>query len=108
VILYHRWKCPWCAAVRQAIENVGAQVELVEVPYRREERTMVMEASGQPRVPVLVDGDEVVVESRRIVRHLYSRYGDAGFARSIAELAADIADDETYDSCSVPGGPDAR
>jgi glutathione S-transferase len=105
VILYHRWKCPWCAAVRQAIENVGAEVELVEVPYARDERTMVVEASGQPRVPVLIDGGEVIVDSKRIVRHLYSRYGGHGFERSIRELDADIAlDDEEYDSCTVPGG----
>ena len=91
--LYHRWKCPWCAAARQAIENVGAEVELVEVPYPRDERDEVERASGQRRVPVLVDGDEVVVESRRVVRHLYSRYGDEAFSRSIAELDRDILAD---------------
>lgn len=91
--LYHRWKCPWCAAVRQAIENVGAEVDLVEVPYPREQRTEVVAASGQPRVPVLVDGDEVLVDSRRIVRHLYERFGGEQFARSITELADDLASD---------------
>ena len=91
--LYHRWKCPWCAAARQAIENVGAEVELVEVPYPREEREEVERASGQRRVPVLVDGDEVVVESRRVVRHLYSRYGGEAFSRSITELDRDILAD---------------
>ncbi len=91
--LDHRWKCPWCAAARQAIENTGAPVELVEVPYDREEREMVMGTSGQRRVPVLVDGDEVIVDSRRIVRHLYARYGGGAFARSIAELDRDIAAD---------------
>lgn len=91
--LYHRWKCPWCAAARQAIENVGAEVELVEVPYPRDERDEVERASGQRRVPVLVDGDEVVVESRRVVRHLYSRYGGDAFSRSVAELDRDILAD---------------
>jgi glutathione S-transferase len=91
VILYHRWKCPWCAAARQAIDNVGAEVELIEVPYARDDRTMVIEASGQPRVPVLVDGEEVIVDSQRIVRHLYDRYGGSGFERSITELDADMA-----------------
>ena len=91
--LYHRWKCPWCAAARQAIENVGAEVELVEVPYPRDERDEVERASGQRRVPVLVDGDEVVVESRRVVRHLYSRYGGEAFSRSIVELDRDILAD---------------
>lgn len=87
--LYHRWKCPWCAAARQGIENVGAEVELVEVPYPREERVEVVALSGQARVPVLVDGDEVIVDSRRVVRHLYERYGGPAFAASAAELAGE-------------------
>jgi len=97
--LYHRWKCPWCAAVRQAIENVGVEVELVEVPYPREERERVRELSGQRRVPVLVDGDEVIVDSRRIVRHLYERDGGERFARSAAELAEEAGVD--HDVCPL-------
>jgi glutaredoxin 3 len=100
VRLYHRWKCPWCAAARQGIENVGAEVELVEVPYPRDERAEVLAVSGQSRVPVLVDGDEVIVDSRRIVRHLYLRYGGQAFARSAAELADDDLPDEP-DACSL-------
>ena len=96
--LYHRWKCPWCAAARQAIENVGVDVELVEVPYPREEREEVHELSGQRRVPVLVDGQEVIVGSRRIVHRLYSKYGGERFARSAAELARDAAIDHG-DTC---------
>lgn len=108
MILYHRWKCPWCAAARQAIENVGARVELVEVPYAREERTAVVEASGQARVPVLVDGDEVVVDSRRIVRYLYSRHGGAGYERSVAELDADIMGEDAEGAHATTGGTDER
>ena len=106
--LYHRWKCPWCAAARQGIENVGAEVELVEVPYPHDERTEVVAISGQARVPVLVDGDEVIVNSRRIVRHLYEKYGGADFARSAADLADEEADDPTGvrepGMCALPPG----
>jgi glutaredoxin 3 len=98
--LYHRWKCPWCAAARQAIENVAAPVELIEVPHPREERDEVEAVSGQRRVPVLVDGDVVVVDSRRIVRHLYATYGDTTFTRSIGELDDDIAMDG--EACEMP------
>jgi glutathione S-transferase len=109
VRLYHRWKCPWCAAARQAIENVGAEVELVEVPYPREERDEVQRVSGQRRVPVLVDGGDVVVESRRVVRHLYSRYGDSSFERSIAELDRDIlADGDAPGLGEAPDAPARR
>lgn len=107
--LYHRWKCPWCAAARQGIENVGVEVELAEVPYPREERIEVIAVSGQARVPVLVDGDEVVVDSRRIVRHLYERYGGAPFARSAAELAEESLMDGDEESepaiCAIPERP---
>ncbi len=89
--LYHRWKCPWCAAARKGIGNVGAAVALVEVPYERDERTEVVRVSGQSRVPVLVDGDRVVVGSQRIVRHMYATYGGGDFDRSVAELDAEIA-----------------
>jgi glutaredoxin 3 len=102
--LYHRWKCPWSAAARQGIENVGVDVELVEVPYPREERTEVLALSGQSRVPVLVDGDEVLVDSRRIVRHLYERYGGERFARSAAELAREEPVDPELDeleACAI-------
>lgn len=104
--LYHRWKCPWCAAARQAIDNVGADVELVEVPYIRDERTMVVAVSGQARVPVLVDGDDVLVDSRHVVRHLYQRYGGVEFADHAAELARDRPIDEgEFDACALPARP---
>jgi glutathione S-transferase len=111
--LYHRWKCPWCAAARQGIENVGVDVELVEVPYPRDERIELLAVSGQARVPVLVDGDDVIVDSRRIVRHLYARYGGPRFAGSAADLAAEeLVDGDEWEPAAArpvcemrPGGP---
>jgi glutaredoxin 3 len=103
--LYHRWRCPWCAAARQAIENVGVEVELVEVPYPRGERGEVAALSGQRRVPVLVDGDQVIVGSRPIVRHLYRRYGGERFASSAAELGEDLRarpEEMLGDVCELP------
>jgi glutathione S-transferase len=113
MVLYHRWKCPWCAAARQAIENVGAPVELVEVPYPRDERDRVLALTGQARVPVLVDDGEVIVDSRRIVRHLYRRYGGERFARSVAELTEDIERGEPEpeacaDVCELPAAAPRR
>jgi glutathione S-transferase len=104
VYLLHRWKCPWCAAARQGIENVGAPVDLVEVPYPREEREALMAVSGQRRVPVLVDGGTVIVGSRQVVRYVYSRFGGGAFERSVLELDRDIAaeGDLTGDACELP------
>jgi glutathione S-transferase len=42
-----------------------------------EDRSPVIEVSGQPLVPVLVDGDEVISDSTRIMRHLEERHPDA-------------------------------
>ena len=48
------------------------------MPYPREERDELERVSGQRRVPVLVNADDVVVESRWVVRHVYRRYGGPG------------------------------
>lgn len=90
-VLYHRWRCPWCAAARQAADNVGIRLDLIEVPHDRTQRDHVRTVSGQDRVPVLVDGGRCIVDSRRIVRHLYARYGGERMARSVAELDEDLA-----------------
>lgn len=104
--LYQRWKCPWCAAVRQALANVGVGCEIVEVPYPRDEREDVLRLTGQARVPVLVDGDEVLVDSRAIVRHLYRRYGGPAYDRSVSELDRALADRPGPPSPPPPLGTD--
>lgn len=86
IVLHQLRKCPWCAAVRQALENVGQPYEAVQVPYERAERTEVRELSGQPLVPVIVDGGRVVNDSRAIVRYLYDTYGDAHQRERAKEL----------------------
>ncbi|MCB0872810.1 MAG: glutathione S-transferase N-terminal domain-containing protein [Thermoleophilia bacterium] len=101
--LFHRWKCPWCAAARQAAGNVEAPVAFVEVPRNRVDRDELEAVSGQRRVPVLVDGDTVVVGSQRIVRHFYATYGDDSFTRSIAELDLEIAALETIERPILDG-----
>ena len=45
----------------------------VRVPYRRRNRLEVVDLTDQDRVPVLVDGDQVVHESHRIIEHLDNR-----------------------------------
>jgi len=104
--LYQLERCPWCAAARQGLANVGVEHELVNVPYERSERTDVMELTGQALVPVLVDGDTVVWDSRRIVRYLYETYGGSERARSISELPTDTGGTRTLtpviDECPVP------
>ena len=45
----------------------------MRVRHSRKQRPEVFELTGQDRVPVLVDGDEVVSDSKRIVEYLDAR-----------------------------------
>jgi glutaredoxin 3 len=83
-------RCPWCAAARQGLANVNADYQVVEVPRDRAERHLVTALSGQRLVPVIVDDDTVVWDSRRIVRYLYETYGGPERAGSASELPLDV------------------
>jgi glutathione S-transferase len=72
--------------VALALAHKGLQVDSVEISY--EDRSPVVEVSGQPLVPVLVDGDEVIADSVRILRHLEERHPEpALFPRDPARRA---------------------
>jgi glutathione S-transferase len=58
--------------VALALAHKGLAVESVWIEYS--DRSAVERVSGQPLVPVLVDGDRVVVDSMEIVRHLEERH----------------------------------
>jgi glutathione S-transferase len=58
--------------VALALAHKGLPVESVWIEYS--DRSPVERVSGQPFVPVLVDGDAVVVDSMAIVRHLEERH----------------------------------
>jgi glutathione S-transferase len=60
--------------VALALAYKGLEVESVVIDYA--DRSPVIEVSGQPLVPVLVDEGEVVADSTRILRHLERRYPD--------------------------------
>ncbi len=72
--------------VALALAYKGLEVESVVITY--DDRSAVVEASGQGLVPVLVDGDEVVPDSVRILRHLEARWPDPPlFPRDAARRA---------------------
>jgi maleylacetoacetate isomerase len=54
--------------VALALAHKGLEVESVEIDYS--DRSPVIEVSGQPLVPVLVDGGKVIADSTRILRYL--------------------------------------
>ena len=68
--------CP-CGAVERRLRKLGLEHRTDRVPYRRSARPAVEELTGQRRVPVLLDGTEVISDSKRIIQYLDWRYGRA-------------------------------
>jgi glutathione S-transferase len=66
--------CP-CGAVARRLGKVGLEHRTQRVSYRRSERPEIEELTRQQRVPVLVDGDQVIHDSKRILEYLEWKYG---------------------------------
>jgi glutathione S-transferase len=67
--------CP-CGAVARRLAKLGIEHETERLPYRRSDRPEIVELTGQSRVPVLVDGDEVIHDSKRILEYLEHAHGE--------------------------------
>ena len=79
IVLYRcptrtNYLCP-CGAVERRLRKLELEHETERVPYKRSRRPEIVELTRQRRVPVLIDGDEVVHDSRRILQYLDWRYG---------------------------------
>jgi len=67
--------CP-CGAVARRLRKLDLDYGTERVPYGRKKRPEIEELTRQRRVPVLVDGEEVVHDSKRILQYLDWKYGD--------------------------------
>jgi glutathione S-transferase len=67
--------CP-CGAVARRLGKRGLEYRTERVPYRRSRRPEIEELTRQRHVPVLVDGDEVIHDSKRIIQYLDWKYGE--------------------------------
>ncbi len=65
--------CP-CGAVARKLRKQGLEFRTERVGLRRADRPEINELTRQDRVPVLVDGDEVIHDSRRIREYVEWRY----------------------------------
>jgi len=65
--------CP-CGAVERRLRKLELDHRTERVPYKRKARPEIEELTRQRRVPVLVDGDEVVHDSKRILEYLEWKY----------------------------------
>jgi len=68
--------CP-CGAVARRLKRAGLEYRTERVRRRRSDRPEIVELTKLPHVPVLVDGDEVVNDSKRILEYLDWRYGES-------------------------------
>jgi len=65
--------CP-CGAVERRLRKLGLEHETRRLPYGRRRRPEIEEITRQRRVPVLVDDDEVIHDSKRILEYLDWKY----------------------------------
>ncbi len=67
--------CP-CGAVERRLRKRGLAHLTERVPYKRSARPEIEELTRQRRVPVLVDGDEVIHDSKRIIQYVEWKYAN--------------------------------
>jgi glutathione S-transferase len=65
--------CP-CGAAARRLNKHGLEYRTERVARRRAHRPEILELTDQDRVPVLVDGNEVIHDSRRILEYIEWRY----------------------------------
>lgn len=74
--LYELAGCPYCAMVKTKLAQLGIAYESIPVPAQRNARKDVIEVSGQPFVPVLVDGETVLDDENDIIAYLDRQYAN--------------------------------
>jgi len=71
------WRIPFSTNVERVALALGhKRLEVEWVDVDRLDRTSVLEASGQPLVPVLEEGGRIVSDSTAILEYLEERYPD--------------------------------
>ena len=73
--LYNLDYCSYCMKVRRKLDDLGLSYEKINVPLAHHLRTEVIQVSGQPTVPVLIDGDVVLDHEDEIIEYLDTKYG---------------------------------
>ena len=75
--LYNLIGCPLCVRVKRHMDRLGLEYQQIQVLPFHGMRKAVKRLSGQTGVPVLLDGDRVIVDSQIICDYLSTNYGRA-------------------------------
>lgn len=59
-----------CGAAARALKSRGVEFESRKVPFSKKRRPEIEELTGQVRVPVMVHGDEIIHDSKRIKEYI--------------------------------------
>lgn len=81
--------CP-CGAVARHLKRLGLEYRTERVARRRSRRPEIVELTQLPYVPVLVDGDEVITDSTRIMHWLDERFPERPVFPADPQLAAHV------------------
>lgn len=78
--LFNLEHCPYCRRVREKLDQLGLEYQLIEVHPERTLRQDVIDISGQTAVPVLVDGDVIIADDDdRAIAYLEEKYGGSAY-----------------------------
>lgn len=76
--LYHYWGCPFCMMVERVINELGIEVERLDILRDDQARDDLIAATGRKTVPVLKIGEgpdaRWMPESRDIIRWLKEEF----------------------------------
>lgn len=64
-----------CGKAARSLKRAGVDFESRKVPLNKGKRPEIVELTGQKAVPVLVDGDEVIHDSRRVTEYVERKWG---------------------------------
>ncbi len=78
ITLYQFEECPYCAKVRNYLDNHNLEYEKVNVPYSRDDpqRKELAEKSGVFTVPVIKINNHYIGDSDKIIEYLEKNKGD--------------------------------
>ena len=75
MILYHFESCPYCVKVRNAVSEIGLDLEMRDTRENDVYREELLSLTGKTQVPCLVIDGKPMHESDDIVNYLKENFG---------------------------------